>query len=178
MTFHSSPTMLVIHDRRRPEVLVARPRRLRTRILSRLHASSLDRQLADGRAPESSALLAARAEWLVSPSGRRALARGWATVLERAPLLPTVPSPRIPVCGARLLAAEPEVHALIRALTDPLPVPARGAAMAARLLCDGAGPVYDPHCPADLSAQLRAACFHLNPALSLMSDAAGVAPGT
>jgi hypothetical protein len=56
---------------------------------------------------------------------------------------------------------------MLDALVTPLPVPARGVAMALRLLCDGAGPLYDPHSKTDLVAALREARGQLDPAMPL-----------
>src|SRR3974390_137881 len=54
------------------------------RLAVRLRASSLDRQLAHGRAPESNRLLALRAQVLVTPVMRQALADLWGNLLTQA----------------------------------------------------------------------------------------------
>jgi hypothetical protein len=123
--------------------LRARLDRRRTRLLARLLAPTLDRQLAEGQAPESNALLATRAQILVAPESRRALADGWRDVLVLAHE-PRVPGdPRVPVNRASVIACETALRTMVDALSVTLPVPARGAAMASWLLSDGAGPVYD-----------------------------------
>ena len=60
--------------------------RRRDRWLARVRASSLDRQLAAGCPAGSSRLLALRAREIVSPAGRRELARRWEHVLDQARL--------------------------------------------------------------------------------------------
>ncbi len=54
------------------------------RLMARVLGSSLDRRLATGSPAESTPLLAARADMLASPTTRRALARNWQDLLERA----------------------------------------------------------------------------------------------
>src|SRR5579863_7579902 len=73
--------VLLISDPINPEGLVPRPDQAWLRLLARLLASSLDRQLASGCVPESNRLLATRAQRLVSPSMRCALARNWFDLL-------------------------------------------------------------------------------------------------
>jgi hypothetical protein len=159
--------------------LTLRPSRITDRLLARLLGASLDRQLAEGCAPESSALLAARAQHVASIRYRRQLARAWENLLHRAygtqPVSGFRPAfsayrPTIPVCGHGIAAAEPTVRELVRCLVTPLPVPARGVAMASGLLTDALGPVYNSHSEVSLPAALDAAITHLDPALPLMSE--------
>src|ERR1700733_15192795 len=69
-----------------------RPRRITDRALARAFGGRLDRRLAAGRSPESARLLAARAQDLVSPATRQALADDWEYVLDRAKNAPA-PAP-------------------------------------------------------------------------------------
>jgi hypothetical protein len=127
---------------------------------------ALDRQLATGTSPESSRLLAARAEYLVSSRVRRDMAQDWFRVLQQA----RMPSPArraARLCRTQILAAESEIGAMLDALVVALPVPARGVATASCLLTDGTGPLYNPHCPVELSAILREATAQLDPATPL-----------
>jgi hypothetical protein len=136
------------------------------RPLAVLLGGSLDQRLALGQAPESSRLLAARAEYLVAIRRRRALSEDWTRLLEQART--ASPSRRaLRLCRERILAAEPLVHEMLRALVTPLPVPAQGVAMAACLLSDGTGPLYNWNCPVDLPHALRQAVLQLDPALPL-----------
>lgn len=159
-------TLLLI-DADDPQQLAARYNRGWARLVSRSFASSLDRQLAEGRSPESNLLLAARAHALVAPSTRRGLAQGWQNLLKQARRSPTMRSPRVRLNCESITACEPEIQQMIDALLNPLPIPARGVATASWLLCNGAGPIYNRHSPAELSVPLREAIKHLDPAISL-----------
>jgi hypothetical protein len=151
--------------------LAVRRSRPTDRLLARLFGASLDRQLAAGRAPESSARLAARAQHIVAIRTRRRLARNWENLLRRARRAHGAYNPAIPVRSDRIVAAEPDVHELVRCLTAPLPVPARGVAMATTLLTDALSPVYNPRSGDSLPAALEAAIAELDPALPLISGA-------
>src|SRR5262245_38307912 len=67
------------------------PRGPRQRVLARLLGASLDRQLAAGRPPESSPLLAARARLIVSLPRRTAMAGNWRHLLAVAARQGSVP---------------------------------------------------------------------------------------
>jgi hypothetical protein len=136
------------------------------RPLAALFAPTLDRQLASGRPPESGALLAARAARLVSAPKRRRLVRDWQRVLDQATRPPRARNPHAPLCRDRIIGAAGEVHALLGALATPLPVPARGVAMAGQLLSDGTGPLYNRNSPAHLSDALADVTAQLDPAFS------------
>lgn len=151
--------------------LAVRRSRLTDRLLARLFGASLDRQLAAGHAPESSALLAARAQHIVAIRTRRRLARNWDNLLRRARRAEGVYHPAISVCSDRIIAAERDVHELVRRMTAPLPVPARGVAMATALLTDALSPVYNPRSGDSLAVALEAVIAELDPAVPLMSGA-------
>jgi hypothetical protein len=120
-------------------------------LLARWLSYPLDVKLADGCSPDVSRLCAVRAQALVSPAERKELAEGWTRLAEvararahgsaRARVVP----PR-----ARLAAAEPQIQQLVARLRSPRPVAVRGVAAASRLLCDGAGPLYNLRCQDDL----------------------------
>jgi hypothetical protein len=88
-------------------------------------------------------------------------------LLEQARKPGTVRDPHVHLCRDRILSSEGDLRAVIRALLAPLPITARGVAIARRLLIDGTGPVYNPQCQVDLQAALRAAASQLDPALPL-----------
>jgi hypothetical protein len=157
-------TLLLI-DPNSPAPLSVRPNRRWVRVLVRLFAATLDRQLAQGRAPESNRILAARAQELVLPRTRRALAQNWAHVLKTARTPP--PIGRVPLNREGVIACEAELHALLSALVDPLPPPARGAAMVSWLLRDGTGPLYDRRRSAELASMLREVNAQLDPSFTL-----------
>lgn len=163
MAIRSASSTLLVMDTRHPGQFVSQPNRAWLGPLTRLRGSSLDRQLATGRRPESRRLLATRALWLVSPPARLALARHWEAVLERVHRPSTSRSPHVPLRRDQILAAESDIRELLHTLEAPLPTPVRGVAMASWLLTDGAGPLYNPRSSTDLHAALREAITHLDP---------------
>ena len=150
--------------------LAMRPSRLADRLAAWWLGASLDRQLAAGRAPESSPLLAARAQRIVAIRHRQELARTWENRLRIARRRPETYPPVLPILSDRLVAAEPAVRELVRCLTTPLPVAARGVALATTLLTDALSPVYNPLSRVTLDAALAAAIAELDPALPLMTE--------
>jgi hypothetical protein len=129
---------------------------------ARLFGASLDRQLAEGRAPESSRLLATRAQLIASPTRRRRLAENWLSLLVEARAPYILINPRVPVVRDRIIAAQAQIHALVDALLAPLTA-SRGVAMASTLLSDGSGPVFNRECQADLASLLREVTAQLDP---------------
>src|ERR1022692_1233057 len=91
------------------------------RFLARVRAPSLDRQLAAGSPPGSSRALAIRARRILSPAGRRELARGWDHVLDLARRPPVPRTPRGPLCRSRIAAAEGDVREMLTVLTGAPP---------------------------------------------------------
>lgn len=124
------------------------------RIVSHVRAYKLDRDLAAGASPESSALLALRAQTLVRSSMRRSLARSIEQLFEEATrgCTPGFAGARIPIRRNRIMAAADALQMLIDRLVMPGPVPARGVAAVRVLLTDGAGPLYYPGSNDDLPA--------------------------
>ncbi|MGH3207330.1 MAG: hypothetical protein ACRDNO_06190 [Trebonia sp.] len=149
--------------------LAIRPSRVTDRLLALTLGASLDRQLAAGRAPESSPLLAARAQRIVTIRSRQQVARNWENLLRAARRAHRTHYPALPISGASIVAAEPAVRELVRRVTAPLPVAARGVAMATVLLTDALSPVYSRRSPVTLASVLEAAIAELDPALPLMS---------
>jgi hypothetical protein len=154
----TSPRFDIIgHGEARPSLLLLRDPHGPDRFVPRANSPWL-RFLA----PESKPLLAARAERLVSPPVRMALAQDWRELLKRAvrPAMGPRPS-QVPLCRDRIVAAEGDVAAMLGALTAPRPISAQGVALASCLLCDGSGPLYDRHSRTDLRTALRAATSQL-----------------
>lgn len=144
----------------------SRGHRLWDRWLARGYAPSLDSQLAAGWPPGTSRLLAIRAQEITSPAGRGELVRGWGYVLARA-RRPAVPNtPRAPLCRDRIAAAEGDLRTMLAVLACPLPISARGAAMASVLLGDGTGPLYNRHCARELAAAARDATREMKASFS------------
>jgi len=132
------------------------------RFVARVFASSLDRQLAAGVPPETTRLLAARADKLVSPSTRLSLAENWQGLLEQARKSPTDRARRVPLCSERIRAAEGDIQRMTSALAASRPSTARGVAMAGQLLSDGVGPLYNSHSTRDLRTLVTETTGHLD----------------
>jgi hypothetical protein len=162
-------TTLLLIDPDHPG-LTARSNRRWGRLLARLLGPTLDRRLAQGLPSESSHLSAVRAQVLVSPAVRCALAQNWESLLVQARTPPVMRDPRVPVNRDGIIACEPDIRALLDALLAPLPVPARGVAVASWLLADGAGPVYDRRHSADLGTAVREATAQLDPSVTLVGS--------
>jgi hypothetical protein len=140
------------------------------RLLARVLAASLDRQLADGVRPERSAVLAARAMALTSAGYRRALAASLrrmlaASVTPGSRPLSLTPArsagaaihPYVPLRRDRIAGAAEELAALAECLTARRPVPARGVALVSQLLADGGSPLYRAACRDDLDELIEQA---------------------
>jgi hypothetical protein len=142
------------------------------RLLARVRAPSLDRQLAAGYPSRPSRALAIRAQEIISPAGRRELAQRWEHVLDLAGRPPVPLTPRAPLCRGRIAAAERDVREMLDVLTGALPIAARGAAMASVLLSDGTGPLHNRRSPLDLAAEVRQATRQLDPFAGALTDGA------
>jgi hypothetical protein len=127
-------------------------RRLRPwhRLLARCAAARLDRELAAGTSPETSASLAARAMQLTSTKVRRDLAASVHRILAAAGQPPAailapataVRPARLPLSPARITRSAVPLATLAQSLAAPGPVPVQGVAMVSQLLADGTGPLY------------------------------------
>jgi hypothetical protein len=151
--------------------LVIDPCRLTDRLLARALGASLDQQLAAGCRPESTRLLAARAQRIVSLPRRTSLAANWDHLLRVARRAPARRTRAVPLRATAILAAEPAIRELMERLTAPLPVSAQGVATASVLLTDPTSPVYSRRAPRSLADRLQAAIIALDPARPLMQAA-------
>jgi hypothetical protein len=133
------------------------------RLITRWQAPQLDRELAHGAQPESSVLLALRAQFLVRPSERRRLARSLKRVMRTGQTSSHVPI-RASMRQDAGLQAYGDLRALIERLLEMRPLDARGMALVLVLIRDGAGPLYRSGNGIDLRSQLRAAISALGPA--------------
>ena len=138
-----APETLLLVGPDRPLGLTLRRSRRWARMAARVLAPTLDRRLADGQAPESSVLLAVRAQALVSPGLRRRDARLWGQLVKRASRPPVMRSPRTPLNRVAIGGCATRLSEVRSRLGEPGPVSARGVAMVNRLLRDGTGPLYD-----------------------------------
>ena len=128
-------------------------------VLAASQAGRLDRALAAGVSPETSASLAVRAVRLTSTQFRRGLAASLRRALVAAGEPAFVPAPLraarrpiVPLRTTRIGPAAPLLAELASRLLEPGPVPVRGVAMVTELLSDGYGPLYHEAAPDDLSA--------------------------
>ena len=107
-----------------------------------LHQFELDRQLADGADPASSHALQARAHQLLSTRFRRELVAQLDGVLAKVEHPPHWHSVSLPVCAVEVSAAREALEALRQALQDPAVPSVQGIALAACLINDPDGPLY------------------------------------
>jgi hypothetical protein len=129
-------------------------KRLLVAALARIRWRSLDRALASGADPSSSAALARRARHLTRPDTRASLAGSLRDVIAAAGQPPPMPSSRIPPSRPEVPAARGELEAIASLLASDAPVYAEGVARVELLLTDGGGPLYSPDYPAALSREL------------------------
>jgi hypothetical protein len=124
------------------------------------HRDELDDRLAHGANPAGEPILARRAEQLRSPKGRAHIADGLQDALDESRKAWSV-SAKLPLRRAEIRACANDVAALVTRLRDERPIDVRGAAMAARVLFDGTGPLYRES--SELRYQLRSALLALDP---------------
>jgi hypothetical protein len=129
---------------------------VRCRLLARLHADRLDRELARGSSPQSRSVLAIRAMQLASSRMRRLLGRSLRRVASGRGSMISV------VARSAVAESAEQLGELTDALLAPEPVPVRGIAMVRLLLTDSSGPLYPPGRPDELGAVLRQAATALN----------------
>jgi hypothetical protein len=130
----------------------------------------LDKKLSSGAAPESTLLLASRADSLSTSRARREIAFGWLNLLQKSRRA-SARNPLAPLCRRRVIEAQDAILRVVDALEVELPVPARGVAMACELLTDGLGPIYNPMNSQDLRARLAEVAENLDPATPLLRSA-------
>jgi hypothetical protein len=147
--------------------LVAARTRLRDWLMAHVIASSLDAQLAAGRSPETTPALALRAQMLVRPAYRRALAASVHRLISRATRPPQGPAVAAPLCRGRILDAAADLAELGRRLGAGGPVAAEGVARAAALLRDGRGPLYSRRNAAQLRPLLQSIIRDLDAAVAV-----------
>jgi hypothetical protein len=124
--------------------------------MARLQGSRLDERLACGADPAESSALAARADLLLRPRMRHALQAGLRRAVAEARLVQCPRSSAVHVDRAGVGSCGPELLALAAEIGDAGVRP-RGIALARRLLCDGAGPLYSPGAGEELLAAVREA---------------------
>ena len=116
---------------------------LYARLTERLHAGRYDRDLAVGVPAEPGSPLAVHAERITCVAEREAIARSFRRLVRDAH------DGGVPLCTQmephrrNVLAAEELIDTVTLWLHSQRPVDPRGMARLRRLLCDGAGPLYD-----------------------------------
>jgi hypothetical protein len=140
-------------------------------VLARCLGPFVDAKLATGQSPDAGVLRAVRARALVGAAHRRRLVRDWENLLERAHGRSVLGGARVPIRRDRIVAAERDIHEMLRLLGASVPVPVRGVAMASLLLTDGTGPIYNRRHPVDVGDAVREATRHLDPSTGLMTRA-------
>jgi hypothetical protein len=109
-----------------------------------LHRVRLDRQLADGLAPEAFDDRALRAAQLAGMPTRRQVARSLRRLVKHAERpAGMVVSAAVPVRRPSVLAWREALLGLAERLEEPVPLDPCGVARALVLLTDGGGPFYD-----------------------------------
>ena len=148
--------------------LAGREATLRERVFVSLWPTRLDRALAAGTSPESSALLCLRAQRLVRPEMRRELAAAVRRMVKqsREPL-PPCPALSLEAHHVAIGDCAAALSELADRLLAPAPVSAVGVARASLLITDLAGRLYCPSGGEQLSRSIQDAIAGLDPRLSL-----------
>jgi hypothetical protein len=126
-----------------------------------VHQFELDRELADGADPARSPALQARAHQLLSGHSRRELVAQLDAVLTKAEHPPHWHSVSLPVRALDIHAARQSLEALRAALHDPAAPCVRGVAIAACLINDRSGPLYQRQSASAIAQLARAATVAL-----------------
>jgi hypothetical protein len=148
-----------------PETVAVERPRLRDRVAAHWLARRLDRALAEGVSPESSASLALRAQRLTEADRRWSIAGALRRIIREADedrprlgrMVPVRPNP------GTVREASHELNELADTLADPGPVSAHGVAQAWLLITDGTGPLYHPGTGESLSVRAAQAARQLRP---------------
>lgn len=151
-------TLLLLVDAERPDCLILQPRRASMRWWTRMHASSLDKALAAGISPDSTAALSLRAAQLINARTRRRLARSLRQVVDDATRpRPFIRGPHVSVCRQKVLASRELLLELVERLGSQEPVDARGVAKTRLLLTGAVDALYDRPRADNLEPALEAA---------------------
>ena len=133
---------------------------IRDRVAARLRARQLDRSLAGGASPATSAPMKLRAQALTHPANRREIAAS----LRRIAGGETPAHGALRVSPTHVNGAWKDLEKLARRLNDAGPVDVRGVALARQLLTDGTGPLFWARSQESVSAHAREALVALEPA--------------
>jgi hypothetical protein len=130
---------------------------LEDRLIARMLAPWLDRELAAGMEPSISEAHAARAEQLTGDHVRHAVAHSLERLLDRARMKPrsTGIVPTIPPCREQILVGAPVIQATVAHLRSAAPVDPAMVARLKLLVGDRTGPCYRRSAPDALTTALR-----------------------
>jgi hypothetical protein len=148
-------TTLVLADKRNPGGLIVERSRAVAQVRARVCARQLDRELARGTSPDSSAVLSVRAHDLIGVRTRTMLAQSIRRLLQDAthPLRPLHFT--VPICRSKVWRCRHTLEAVADRLLSAEPLDARGLAQLRLLLSDGAGPLYGYSGEDDLAPALE-----------------------
>ena len=150
-------TTLLLTDRRNPGCVISERIRPHTRLLTPLRAWRLDRALAAGTSPDSSAPLSLRAQNLIGQTSCAELSLCIRRTIDQAKRPVTPSSFKARICRRKVLDAEAMLGEVADRLASGQPVDARGVAQIRLLLRDGCGPLYTRPQADDLQSALDAA---------------------
>lgn len=150
-------SVLLLVDGERPECVMPRPGRARTRLWTRLHASRLDEALAAGASPDSTAALSVRAAHLIRARTRRSLARSLRRVIEDATRPVNPRGPGVSICRRKILASHESLLELADRLSSQEPVDVRGVAQVSLMVTGVIGALYVDPCAEDLEPAVEEA---------------------
>jgi hypothetical protein len=155
-----SHVVLLEHGSADPAGVVVRRVRMADRIAARVRVLSLDRQLAAGAPPESTAALTLRAQRLLRPQERKRMAQVLRDLVRHVERSPSI---ALPLARRHVLDAAPLFHRLAHRLDGAEPVDVRGVAIARLLITDGTGPLYSSRSSRELAEAVEDA-LHAVPA--------------
>jgi hypothetical protein len=131
------------------------------------HRDELDEQLVHGADPATDARLTYRAAQLLRRSTRTSLAAALEDAVREAHKAWST-SAKLPLARAEVRGCAVDLIALARRLRADEPIDLRGAAMAARLVCNGTSPLYG-QAPVSLRHAARSARLALDPASAVIA---------
>jgi hypothetical protein len=142
-----------------PDARYVRPHTVctRDRLQVRLWPWRLDRALARGALPDSSAALSLHAHRLIGRNVRRALARELRELPGSAAHPRSRLDPTVPICRKGVLQAVELIEELAQRLEGPEPVDARGVAQVRNLLRSAESPLFDLNGVEEFGRALQAA---------------------
>lgn len=161
---------LLLTDQSNSSCIVFERKRLRTRLSARVRARALDRALAAGVSPDSSAALSVRAHTLIGATARADLARSIRRVLDdaRHPFDPL--TPHVPLCRRKIMGSAKSLERLAERLVSADPVDARGVAQVRLLLVGDRGALFDHPAADDLEPALEETMLAVEPAMNVAAS--------